>query len=101
MVRKIRDRQDAIESLEAAAASGLPRAVWARSQGIDGRSLNCWRQNLGWGAASVETIVELVPSEPSARVGRYVLRVDGLEIELDDQFREDTLTRLLRVVASC
>ena len=44
--RKIRDVADAHACLNAAAASGLPRAVWARANGIDARSLNAWRITL-------------------------------------------------------
>ena len=44
--RRIRDAVDARACLRMMSVSGLPRAVWARSQGIDGRSLNAWRLNL-------------------------------------------------------
>lgn len=102
MARKIRDRQDALACLEAMDASDLNLTSWARSHDVDARSLHCWRMNLGWQAGG-QRIVELVP-EPrpaSLPVARYVFRVNGVELEVDDHFREDTLARLLQVIAPC
>jgi hypothetical protein len=33
--------------------------------------------------------------------GRYVVRVAGAEIELAEDFREETLGRIVRVLRSC
>mgnify|MGYP006899579793 FL=1 len=101
MHRKIRDAADARRCLEAAATSGLDRVEWARRHGVDARSLNAWRVNLSRRAeVKPLRLVELV-APPGQSAGRYVLHVGELSIELDDAFREDTLERLLRVVAGC
>jgi transposase-like protein len=44
--RKIVDDADARRCLAAVAASGRPRATWAREHGVDARSLNAWRITL-------------------------------------------------------
>ena len=102
--RKIRDVRDAHESLAAAAASGLTRAEWARQEGIDGRSLNAWHLNLErrQDRRPELRLVELVstaakPEPPAAlrvRCGPFV-------VEVGVSFDEDTLARLLAVVAAC
>ena len=46
-VRRIQEELEARRCLLAVAASGRPLAEWARENGIDGRSLNAWRVNLG------------------------------------------------------
>lgn len=100
--RKIRDAEDARACLTAAEASGLPRAEWAKRHGVDARSLNAWRVNLSRMAGPEPFhVVELLSEASSPRFGRYVVHVDGLSIEVDDDFREDTLARLLRVVGAC
>ena len=102
MARKIRDRQDALACLEALDASGMTLTPWARAHGVDARSLHCWRLNLGWQADKAR-LVELVPESPPVprQRGRYILRVDDVEVEVDDHFREATLARLLDLVAPC
>ena len=47
-------------------------------------------------------LVELVaaPMRPLTQ-GRYVIRVAGAELELDDDFREETLARIVGVLRSC
>ncbi len=101
MARKIRDRQEALACLEALDASGMTLTLWARAHGVDARSLHCWRRNLGW-RRDTSRLVELVPeSHGFQQRARYVLRVDDVEIEIDDHFREETLVRLLDVLAPC
>jgi hypothetical protein len=102
MTRKIRDREDALTCLEAMHSSAMGLTPWAHAHGVDARSLNCWRRNLRWRPDRGQ-LVELVPTFASASrpVARYMVRVDGAEIELDDSFREETLVRLLGVVAGC
>lgn len=96
MLRKVRNDEDARICLEAAAASGLPRADWARRNGVDARSLNAWRVNL---ERERPRLVELVPNRPAT--ARYTVRYGDFEVEVDDQFEADVLRRLLEVVASC
>ena len=101
MARKIRDRQDALACLKALDASGMTLTPWARAHGVDARSLHCWRLNLE-ARRDTSRIVELVPESPPPRPpARYILRVDDVEFEVDDPFHEETLARLLDLVAPC
>jgi hypothetical protein len=52
--RKIRDEADAKVCLAAARAVGGNRATWARTHGVDARSLNAWRVALDKRAASTQ-----------------------------------------------
>jgi len=71
--------------------------------GVDGRSLNDWRVNLGrrgeGEARAPLRFLEVVGTQPAARAA-YRLRVGELVIVVDDEFREDTLGRILRVAAA-
>jgi hypothetical protein len=105
--RKVRDAADARACLDAAEASGLTRAAWARQQGIDGRSLNAWHNNLarrasGESSPATMRLVELVPTAHAAPAPvRYVVRCGEFAVEVDARFEDETLARLLRVVSSC
>ena len=113
--RKIRDEADARACIAAVKASKLTVKQWARSEGVDGRSLRAWTINLGRGASSTKTIqprtslakplrlVELVASVPiaAATASRYLIRVGAHAVEVDDRFAEGTLRRLVAVLASC
>lgn len=103
--RKIRDAADAHACLAAAASSGLTRAAWARSQEIDGRSLNAWRMNLSRrgrsGRRQRVRLVELVAAPPAPEPASYVVRVGEFAVEVDDRFDSATLHRLLGVIAGC
>ena len=106
MRRKIEDEKDARACLRAARAAGLSVRAWARDNGVDGRSLNAWRINLSRSRALDDAVnprlVELVPATPlHAADARYVVHVDGARIELADDFREETLVRLVRVLRAC
>lgn len=97
--RKIRDEEDAVACLESYERSRLTVREWARRNGVDGRSLHCWRLNLGERRRPTR-LVELV-TEARPVAARYVVRARGLEIEVGDDFDQRTLARLLDVVASC
>jgi len=100
--RKVRDHEEAVKLLSALAASSLPLAEFSRSRGIDGRSLHCWQLNLRAPAPPPSgglRLMELSVGRPDRPVASYRIRFDGVEIEVDDHFREETLGRLLRVVA--
>ena len=113
--RKIRDERDARMCIAAAEASKLTAKEWARSEGVDGRSLRAWTINLGRGANSAKAthartrlakplrLVELIPSTrmATAVASRYVVRIGAHAVEVDDQFSEATLRRLMAVLASC
>jgi hypothetical protein len=116
--RKIEDEREARACLKAAKGENLGR--WAREHGIDGRSLNAWRINLEARAKSTSrrpprtkaalsskstALVELVPRSRVELVAptsaRYVVRIEGAELEVGDDFDAETLARLVRVLRSC
>lgn len=108
--RKIRDEADARACMTAVKVSGLSPAAWCRSEGVDGRSLRAWTINLQRGAGSARkpmqsarplSLIELVPSAAVRAASRYTVRVGAHGVELDDQFDEKTLRRLVSVLASC
>jgi len=104
--RKLRDADEARRFLAEAAASGLTRPEWALANGIDGRSLNAWHQNLERArhrdAKRAPRLVELVPAEPVVTEPiRYVVHCGELAVEVDHRFDDDVLRRLLGVMASC
>jgi hypothetical protein len=111
------------------AAKGENLGRWARAHGIDGRSLNAWRINLEARAKSTSrrpprtkaalakaalakaapakstSLVELVPRSRVELVvptsARYVVRIEGAELEVGDDFDAETVARLVRVLRSC
>jgi hypothetical protein len=117
--RRIEEELEARRCLLAVVASGRPLAEWARENGIDGRSLNAWRVNLGRREANAakgppakapvrharSSLVELVPSSrprmASGSAGHYVLEVDGARVEFGDDFQDETLRRVLTVLRAC
>ena len=109
--RKIRDEAEARKCLADVSASRLSLAEWARAHGVDGRSLNSWRNNLARREGARPALVEWVPSGLARSVepvpvqplgpARYTIRCGELSVEVDEHFNADTLRRLLRVVASC
>ena len=108
MRRKIEDERDARACLKAAKAAGMSAGEWAREHGIDGRSLNCWRVNLSSGrttklAVSAKPhLVELVPTTAARHSdARYVVRLGEITLELDDDFQEESLVRIVRALRAC
>ena len=117
--RRIEEELEARRCLRAVVASGRPLAEWAREHGIDGRSLNAWRVNLGRREAKAAKappakaqvrlarsgLVELVPTPRSATApngaGHYVLEVDGARVEFGDGFQDETLRRIVTVLRTC
>lgn len=105
--RKVRNQRDATELLRELEASGQDLASFCFTHGIDGRSLRCWRMNQGRrlpAPASTRPpalrLVE-VTAAPPRPAGSYRVRVGDIVVEVDDNFREDTLGRLLHVVRAC
>lgn len=105
--RKVFNEQDARRCLAAARATRGGIAVWARAHGVDGRSLNAWYVNLARrGVPRVRAVgpklVELVSTAavPAARAP-YVLHVGGVELEVGDNFDEQSLRRLVGLLKSC
>jgi hypothetical protein len=99
------DRHEAEALLASWNESGVSLPAFARASGIDGRSLNCWRLNLTRSrlhrAEQPLRLVELAVAAPAARDAVYLVRVGEVEVEVGDDFREETLARLLRVVSRC
>ena len=89
-------------------AAGLTPGAWARAHGVDGRSLNAWRVNLSRrgtsrrAASPAPRLIELVPTAAPQQVEpRYVVRIADAAIELADEFRDDTLVRIVRALRAC
>ena len=106
--RKIRDEVEAQHCLDQAAASGMTRADWARSRGIDGRSLNAWRINLARGdrAHGVDALrlVELigrVPALESPPGSPIRVSCGPFVVEVTAPVDEEVLAQVLSVVATC
>ena len=113
--RKIEDETEAQRCVAAAQRSGIGLGQWARTRGIDGRSLHAWAVNLERRGTSVESrakrpasaargLVELVPAVPGVAVAtkaRYVLDVAGARIEFGDDASVSTLRRVLEALRSC
>jgi hypothetical protein len=104
--RKVRDGDDALELLRALSRSGLSRTEFCRRQGIDGRSLHCWELNLGRRHGQVASeapalrLLEVTVARPRPSVS-YRVHVGDLVVEVDDDFVDDTLARLVAVLATC
>jgi len=101
--RMVRDRAEAFELLAEFELSGERISDWCAVRGINGYSLNAYQSRRAVAGTRESEFVELTvapPSVPSA-TARYQVRVCGVEIEVDDPFREDTLVRLLGVLATC
>ena len=105
--RKILDEQDARRCLASAKAMRASIADWARTHGVDGRSLNAWRVNLSRRGVSRSPVVapRLVELVRAASAGpptaRYLLHVGGVEFEVGDDFNEVGLRRLVALLKSC
>lgn len=100
--RKIRNAGDARDCLEAVQESGMARAVWARANGVDARSLNAWRLNLERGGREKPEelrVVELVPEVRMSSVFRVAC--GPFVVEVPPDFDQRALCRLLDAVASC
>ena len=105
--RKVRDEADARRALAAVERAGGRIGVWARANGIDGRSLRMWKLNLARRSAARPSaprvpvpLVELVPTA-SLPAARYVLRHGDLTFEFGDDAREETLHRIVTVLRAC
>ena len=97
---------DARACLRAAKTAGVAPTEWAREHGVDGRSLHAWRINLSrWreSGAPMATprLIELVPAASRDAAARYVVRVGEAAVEVADDFREETLVRLVRALRTC
>jgi len=116
--RKIRDERDARACLAAVRAAGVSVGAWSRAHAVDGRSLNAWRANLARRSAVragdqakrtprtqlaplAARLVELVPAPSASSAARYSMRIGTAAVEFGDDFREDTLCRVVAMLRSC
>lgn len=116
--RKIADERDARACLAAVRAASGHIGTWARAHGVDGRSLNAWRVNLsrrstgGRGDREKRTprarlspisakLIELVPAPSAPSAARYAVRIGTAAVEFGDDFREETLRRVVVMLRSC
>lgn len=101
--RKVRDAVEAAELLAAAEASQMERADWARTNGIDARSLNMWRLNLGRHRQEPPSLrlVELVAASEASRTPPVVVRCGPFAVEVAADVDHDLLRRVLAAMASC
>ena len=68
--RKIRDEADAHRCLRAAGSAGGSDVEWANAHGVDARSLQAWRMNLG---------------RRGAHKGHHYYAMEGRKIALPDE----------------
>lgn len=102
--RKIKDEADAVECLAAVREAGVDAVSWAQANGVDARSLNAWRMNLGrrWSARPTRaTLVELVAAPAPKGGARYALVVGEARLEFGDDCLVDTLSRVIPVLRGC
>lgn len=99
--RKVRDLDDARELLAAWRSSGGPLASWCRERGINVYSLSAFR---GWHPEVVDAaeMVEIVATPTVVEAAPvYRVLVRDHVVEVDHDFEDEVLRRLIRVVASC
>ena len=96
-VRMVRDRAEAMELLREWEPSGERMSDLCGRRGINWYSLNAHH---GRGAMSVPEFVELTVSEPAA-MARYRLCVGEYTLEVEDDFCDDSVRRLLHLAVTC
>ncbi len=112
--RKIEDEREARRCLQAAERAGQRAGEWARTHGIDGRSLHAWQLNFARRGlvserprqkrefASAHDVVELIPDVPTASpCGRFVLEIGDVRVEFGDDVSTATLRRVVEVLRAC
>lgn len=101
--RKVRDGNEARELLAAWSASDEPMADWCAARRINWYSLSAYK---GWPGRRGVRFVEL-EVEPTAVVhqrpapSRYRVVLGERAVEVDQDFDDDVLRRLVRVVEGC
>ena len=114
MGRKVRDADEARELLSAWSASGEAMTPWCAERGINWYSLSAYNgwldrerheEEAGVGHEGGDGFVEVVTTalavvapRPSAR---YRVLLGDRVIEVADDFDDDALRRLIRLVATC
>lgn len=78
-------------------SSGEPMSQWCEARGLNWYSLNAFKGR--WSETTPEFAEVVVADEDALRRGgRYRVEVDGLVFEVDDDFRAETLQRLIQTV---
>jgi hypothetical protein len=96
-VRKV-EAGEAEGLLAAWERSGERLSDWCAARGLSWYSLSAYK---GWRCRSPQVqLAELVVQAP-ARSAAYRVLVGDLAIEVDDDFRADTLRRLIQAVTAC
>lgn len=101
-MRKVRP-EEAAGLLRQWESSGEPMSSWCARRGLSWYSLSAFK---GWGVRAGDEVgfVEVVAEGPVAQPrasARYRVEVGAVTIEVDDDFRSDTLQRLVRAVSAC
>ena len=87
------------------ASSGEAMSSWCEARGLNWYSLSAFK---GWGGGGrqesgfAEVIAQ--PASPAiacGRLARYRVEFGDVTVVVDDDFRPETLQRLLRTVAAC
>lgn len=99
-LRRIRDEEDARRCLAAARDSGEDRAVWARRNGVNPRSLNAWRINLDRSSPGPR-LLELVPTRGERPRSVLLVRCGPFVVEVPGDVDEQALAKVLAVLAAC
>jgi hypothetical protein len=108
--RKVRDESDARSLLELFESSSLSVAQFAAVHQVDGRSFQCWKYQLRRRASKPSPrsdevrFVELISrSAPVAAAPGpvYRLSIGQVSIELEGNFDDQVVLRLLRVAGQC
>lgn len=99
--RKV-ERGEARALVQAWRASGEAMSSWCTARGLNWYSLNAHVGRMPpepqLELAEVVLAANEVDTEPDG--GRYRIHIGEIIVDVDDDFRDDTLRRLLRAVAS-
>ena len=103
-MRKVKP-EEAASLLREWERSGEPLSRWCTRRGLNWYSLSAFK---GWGVRApevpfAEVVVAASPVNTAAfgEGARYRVEVGAVTIEVGDDFRADTLQRLLVAVAAC
>lgn len=104
--RLIENEADAKRCLDQVERCGGDIGSWARAHGVDGRSLNAWKNNMARRSEpeperGEATLVELVPAVRSSASARYVLDLGDARLEFDDTCSVETIRRVLEALRTC
>ena len=100
--------EEALELLERWEQSGERMSTWCAARGLNWYSLSAYKGWLftRWEDEPAQDMVfaEVVVDDAGTDVpngSRYRIELGAVVLEVDDTFRDDTLRRLIQVVASC